>query len=204
MTNSCYSRRVILPLAFLKISWCSTPRLPETWFHYNIKSNHLSQNRTGEHFITSTRECNSLRVRCQILIQKSLGNSPQSVVDSNSLMNRLKVSALLDILDNTWQLTVTLTQGVGNLPFKTDPVNVTDQQWPWCLITCTEAGAAAPQFKGPRLQSLKVHQTQSNKHLSTHTGAAVMAKTNHMTTNFIISDLLILLVQSNERSWDDG
>jgi hypothetical protein len=61
-------------------------------------------------------------------------------------------------------------------------------------------GAAASQFKGPRLQSLKVHQTQSNKHLSTHTGAAVMAKTNQITTNFIISDLLILLVQLNERS----
>jgi hypothetical protein len=71
MTNSCYPRRVILTLAFLKIPWCSIPRLPETWFHYNMKSNHLSQNRTGKHYIISTRERSSHRVRCQIFIQKS-------------------------------------------------------------------------------------------------------------------------------------
>jgi hypothetical protein len=164
MMNSCYPRRVTLTLAFLKIPWCSIPWLPETWFHYNIKPNQLSQNRTGEYFITPTRECSSHRVRCQIFIQKSLGNSRQSAVDSNSLMNRLKVSALLEV--NTGYFgqylavgTVTLTQGGGNLSFETDPVIVTDQQWPWCLITCTETGTAASQFKGPRLQSLKVHHT---------------------------------------------
>jgi hypothetical protein len=159
MTNSGYPGRVTLTLAFLKISWCSIPRLPEMWFHYNIKPNHLSQNRTGKHSITSTRECSILRVRCQIFIQKSLDNSPQSAVDSNFLMNTLKVLALLGVTTGYFGQylavgTVTLTQGVRNLPFKTDPVNVTDQQWPWCLITCTETGAAASQFKDPRLQSL--------------------------------------------------
>jgi hypothetical protein len=159
MTNSCYPGGVILTLAFLKISWCSIPRLPETWFHYNIKPNHLSQNTTGKHSITSTRECSILRVSCQIFIQKRIGNSLQSAVDSNSLMNTLKVSALPEVTTGYFGQylvvgTVTLTQGVGNLPFKADPVNVTDQQWPWCLITCTETGAAASQFKYPRLWSL--------------------------------------------------
>jgi hypothetical protein len=61
-------------------------------------------------------------------------------------------------------------------------------------------GSCISIYKGPRLQSLKVHQTQSNQHLSKCTGAAAMAKTNQKTTNFIISDLPILLVQLNERS----
>jgi hypothetical protein len=56
-------------------------------------------------------------------------------VDSNSLKKRLKVSALLEVNtgysgQNTAVGTVTLTQGVRNLPFKTDPVNARNQQCP--------------------------------------------------------------------------
>jgi hypothetical protein len=53
-----------------------------------------------------------------------------------------------------------------------------------------------------RLWRLKLEQTMNNQHFSTSNSSCNNGRKKEKTTHFIISDLLMLLVRLNERSWD--